>query len=171
VALFAGATGGEGSGFIAFSAAKQAAKEKLRCILVDVGRAPSQALGYDKPGLGDLMAGEASFGEVIQRDDSARVHMIPLGSTDGEVPMARIQMVIGALTHSYDKVIVVADKIDDWPDEHVRPDLAAIVCGPEATEFLRTELYDFVLARGARSALIVRYSSEHDLNREASAAA
>lgn len=171
VALFVGGEGGEGAGYIAFSAAKRAAKEKVRCILVDVGREPSKALGYDRPGLGDLMAGEASFGEVIQRDDAAHVHMIPLGSTDRDVPMARLQMVIGALTHTYDKVIVVADRIDDWPDEHVRPDLAAIVCGPDATEFLRTELYDFVLARGARSAVIVRYASEQDLRREASAAA
>ena len=32
--------------------------------------------------------------------------------------MQRMQLVIGALTHTYDKVIVVADKLDDWPDEY-----------------------------------------------------
>jgi hypothetical protein len=68
-------------------------------------------------------------------------------------------------------VILVADKLDDWPDEHLRPDVAAIVCGPETTELLRTEVYDTVIARGAKSAIIVRYTSDLDLGREESAAA
>ena len=129
LALFAGAEGGEGAGAVAFSAARQAAKQKVRCVLIDVGRVASEALGHERPGLGDLLAGDAAFGEVIQRDDTARVHSIPLGSLTRTPPMQRMRLVIGALTHTYDKVIVVADKLDDWPDEHVRPDIAAIVCG------------------------------------------
>ena len=66
---------------------------------------------------------------------------------------------------------VVADKVDDWPDDYFRPDLAAIVCGPDTTESLRTELYDFVLARGAHSAIIVRYTSDFDLGDEEESAA
>ena len=142
----------------------------MRCVLVDVGREPSDALGNERPGLVDLLAGDASFGEVIQRDDAARVHVIPLGSAESEIPMQRMQMVVGALTHTYDKVIVVADKIDDWPDEHVKPDIAAIVCGPETSENLRTEVYDVALARGAHSAVIVRYS-DFDFNGEEKSAA
>ncbi len=171
LALFAGAEGGEGAGALAFSTARQAAKQKLRCILIDVGRMPSDALGHERPGLGDLLTGDAAFGEVIQRDETARVHVIPLGSMDKPVPMQRMRLVIGALSHTYDKVIVVADKLDDWPDEHFRPDIAAIVCGPETTEFLRTEVYDVALARGAHSAVIVRYTSDFDLGQEESAAA
>jgi len=170
VALFTGAEGGEGTGAIAFATAREAAKQKVRCVLVDVGREPSEALGHERPGLADLLAGDASFGEVIQRDDSARVHMIPLGSAEKNPPMQRMQLVIGALTHTYDKVIVVADRIDDWPDEFVKPDIAAIVCGPETSESLRTEVYDVALARGALSAVIVRYS-DFDLNGEAKSAA
>jgi succinoglycan biosynthesis transport protein ExoP len=158
VALFCGAAGGEGAGEIAFSAARIAADDKLRCIVVDVGREPSEALGMERPGLGDLLAGEAAFGEVIRRDEDAHVHVIPLGVLEETAPMQRMQLVIGALTHTYDKVIVVADKLDDWPAEHVRPDIAAIVCGSDTTEALRTEAYDAALARGAKSALIVRVS-------------
>lgn len=171
IALFAGAEGGEGAGAVAFSAAREAAKQKVRCVVIDVGRVASEALGNERPGLADLLAGDAAFGEVIQRDDAARVHTIPLGSTEKYPSMQRIQLVIGALTHTYDKVIVVADKLDDWPDEFVRPDIAAIVCGPETTESLRTEVYDVALARGAHSALIVRYTSDSELGGEASAAA
>jgi hypothetical protein len=171
IALFAGAEGGEGAGSFAFSAAKQAAKEKIRCIVIDMGRKPSEVLGNERPGLCDLLAGTAAFGEVIQRDENARVHIIPFGDNGDEPPMQRIQLVAAALVHTYDKVILVADKLDDWPDEHLRPDVAAIVCGPETTELLRTEVYDTAIARGAKSAIIVRYTSDLDLGREESAAA
>ena len=54
----------------------------------------------------------------------------------------------------------------------MRPDVAAIVCGPETTESLRTEAYDVALARGAQSAVIVRYTSDFDMGgQEESAAA
>jgi hypothetical protein len=158
VALFTGAEGGEGAGEIAFTAASIAAEQRLRCILVDVGRKPSEALGLERPGLGDLLAGDAAFGEVIQRDEDTRIHVIPLGVLGENAPLQRMQLVIGALTHTYDKVIIVSDRLDDWPDEHVRPDIAAIVCGAETTEALRTELYDAALMRGAKSAIIVRLS-------------
>ena len=171
VALFAGAEGGEGAGAIAFTAARQAAKQKVRCVIVDVGRLASDALGHERPGLADLLAGDASFGEVIQRDDTARVHVIPLGDLVKDMPMQRMRLVVGALTHTYDKVILVADKVDDWPDEYVQPDIAAIVCGADTTESLRTEIYDFVLARGAHSAVIVRYSDFDLGDHEKSAAA
>jgi uncharacterized protein involved in exopolysaccharide biosynthesis len=160
VALFTGAEGGEGAGEIAFTSASIAAEHKLRCILVDVGRKPSEAIGLERPGLGDLLAGDAAFGEVIQRDEDAHIHLIPLGGLDPEAPLQRMQLVIGALTHTYDKVIVVADKLDDWPNEFVKPDIAAIVCASDTTELLRTEVYDAALARGARSAIIVRLSSD-----------
>src|SRR6185295_1767463 len=171
VALFAGAEGGEGTGAVAFAAARQAAKQKVRCVIVDIGRVASDVLGHERPGLGELLAGEAAFGEVIQRDETARVHVIPLGGLTSDTPMERMRLVIGALTHTYDKVIVVADKVDDWPDEYVRPDIAAIVCGADTTESLRTELYDFVLARGAHSAVIIRYSDFDLGGRNESAAA
>ena len=168
--LFAGAAGGEGAGEIAFSAARQAAND-LRFVLLDVGRNPSQALGAgEAPGLGDLLAGEAAFGEVIRRDDATRLHTISSGSQDRNPPLQRMQLVVGALTHTYDKVVVVADRLDDWPHEHVKPDLAAIVCGPETTEQLRTELYDTAVARGAKNAVIVRYAGETDSRDEPPAA-
>ena len=86
--------------------------------------------------------------------------------------MQRMQLVIAALTHTYDKVIIVADKLDDWPNDYLQPDVAAIVCGPETTESLRADVYDTALLRGAKSAVIVRYASELDHGgREESAAA
>ena len=160
VALFSGAEGGEGAGEVAFSAAKMAAEQDTRCVLVDVGRKPSEALGLERPGLGDLLAGDAAFGEVIQRDEENHVHIIPLGEVEENAPLQRMRLVIGALTHTYDKVVVVADKLDDWPDEHVQPDVAAIVCEADASELLCSEVYEAALERGARSAIIVRLSGD-----------
>lgn len=169
VAVFAGAEGGEGAGDIAFAAARRSAQDNVRIVLLDVGPTPSDVLGgYERPGLGDLIAGEASFGEVIQRDDSG-VHFIPMGAIASRLPFHRLGIAVGALTHTYDKVVVVANALQDWPHEQVKPDLAAIVCAPETTELLRKEAYDAALERGAVTALIVRYTSD-DFPDRASAA-
>ena len=163
VALFAGAQGGEGAGEIAYATARNVVREKQRCVVVDIGAQRSPALaGPGEPGLSELLAGEFSFGEVIRRDEDSRVHVIPMGRADKIPAFQRLQLVVGALTHTYDKVIVVADTLADWPDQHMHPDLAAIVCGPGTTEIMRTELYESALERGARSAVIVRFSSDGD---------
>jgi tyrosine-protein kinase Etk/Wzc len=171
IALFVGAEGGEGTGAIAFSAAREAADDKLRSIVIDLGREPSEALGQERPGLCDLLAGGAAFGEVIQRDEDAGVHVVPFGPTGEDPAFERLQLVIGALAHSYDKVMFVADKLDDWPDAYLQPDVAAVVCAPEMTENRRSEVYDAALARGAKSAVIVRFASETDAGGEEESAA
>lgn len=171
LALFSGAKGGEGAGEIAYSAARIAARQNVRCILIDVGRKPSAALGLERPGLGDLLSGDVAFGEAIRRDEEEGVHVIPLGMRGSDAPMQRIRLVVNALTHTYDKVIVVADGLDDWPDEFIRPDIAAVVCGPEATEATRNDIYDAVIGRGARNAVIVSYGGDADSGDEESAAA
>jgi hypothetical protein len=57
--------------------------------------------------------------EVIQREDDSRVHFIPMGGL-GDRPLQRLHIVIGALVHTYDKVVVVARCGGDWPHEQVR---------------------------------------------------
>jgi uncharacterized protein involved in exopolysaccharide biosynthesis len=158
VALFAGADGGEGAGDVAHAAARAAARENHKLVLVDLGGTPSEALGgRDLPGLGDLLSGDAAFGEVIRRDEATRVHTIPLGRMAPSLPLQRLQLVIGALTRTYDKVIVVADAFRDWPDEQVKPDVAAIVCGPEAVEASRSRLYNDALAGGGDARVAACY--------------
>ena len=157
--LFAGALGGEGAGEIALSSARLAAENDIRFVILDLGLLPSEALGgNEEPGLGDLLSGDDAFGEVIRRDECSRVHLIPMGTRTGEPAPERLALVLGALTHTYDKVIVVADSLDDWPYEHVRPDLCALVCGPETDDEMRADLYERALSKGAKAALIVRFS-------------
>jgi polysaccharide biosynthesis transport protein len=157
VALFAGADGGEGAGEVALAAARLAAAEGARPVLLDVGVEPSPVLGAEgEPGLGELLSGKAAFGEVIRRMEGARIHYIAMGSAEDDPPLQRLSLVIGALSHTYDKVVVVADALADWPAEHVRPDLAAIVCGAGRAEAGRKAVYEWVLEQGARSAVVVR---------------
>lgn len=163
VALFAGAQGDEGAGDIAVAAARLASAKDLRSVLLDIGMTPSDALGGGAvPGLGDLLSGNAAFGEVIRREEASGLHFIAMGSAEDDIPLQRISLVIGALAHSYDKVIIVADALHDWPAEHVRPDLVAIVCGPDLDEAGRRAAYHRALEQGARSALIVRAVAERD---------
>jgi Mrp family chromosome partitioning ATPase len=162
VALFAGAEGGEGTGEIAYATARQVVRKGERSVVVDLGTRPSPVLSPPgEPGLAELLAGTFSFGEVIRRDEPSNVHVIPTGKGSG-APYQRLQLVIGALTHTYDKVVVVADSVADWPAENLKPDLAAIVCGPATTEDTSERIYQSALDRGARSAIIVRYASDGD---------
>jgi Mrp family chromosome partitioning ATPase len=171
VALFVGAEGGEGTGEIAYATARQVVRKGERSVVVDLGARPSPLLSPPgEPGLADLLAGEFSFGEVIRRDEPSNVHVISTGKVQPGAPFQRLQLVIGALTHTYDKVIVVADSVADWPAENLKPDLAAIVCGPATTEASGETIYETALERGARSAIIVRYASDGD-GQEASEAA
>ncbi len=159
VAVVAGVTGEQGAGKIAFAAGRRAA-DAHRLVLLDLGATPSDALGgYEQPGLGNLLAGDAAFGEVIQRDEESRVHFIPMGAAGKNVSPHRLRAVIGALTRTYDKVILVANSMQDWPAE-LQPDLAAIICPPDATEQARSKALAAVLARGAGRALVVRFGGE-----------
>jgi uncharacterized protein involved in exopolysaccharide biosynthesis len=158
LALFAGAKGGEGAGEVAHSVATRAAGPNNRFVLIDVGKVRSDVLGGPgEPGLAELLAGEFAFGEVIRRDEGSRVHIMPMGNPAGSLPLQRLQLVIGALTHTYDKVVVVANSIEDWPHEQVKPDLAAIVCGPGVSDESGAAAQQAALDRGARTALVLPF--------------
>ncbi len=171
VALFAGARGGEGAGEIALASARVAARENGRPIVLDSGVTPSPALPAKGPGLGELLAGDSAFGDVIRRDETSRVHYIAMGETETDPPLQRLALVIAALTHTYDAVIVAADSLADWPAEHVRPDLAAVICSSDLPESDRRHAYESALERGARNAIVVRLEDTPDQFEEATEAA
>ena len=98
-----------------------------RTILVDLGATPdgfADALAWDEEsdraplGLAELMAGEASFEEVIQRDPSSSLDFIPVGL--GAVASDGLDEILDALAAAYAFVVIRAS---DWRSE---PALAAI---------------------------------------------
>lgn len=70
-------------------------------------------------GVTDLVAGKASFGDVIGRDRLSRAHIIPHGSAEVDIATVveskRFLTMINALRRTYDHVIIDAGLIDDAP--------------------------------------------------------
>jgi hypothetical protein len=64
-----------------------------------------------EPALGDLLAGTASFAEVIRRDPASRLHFLPVGR-DGELDLREFANVIDALAGIYDFIVTIAPPLD-----------------------------------------------------------
>jgi succinoglycan biosynthesis transport protein ExoP len=66
----------------------------------------------NKPkGLADLIAGTATFGEVIYRDAGSRLHVLPAGGGDGATEYDT-PLVLDALAQTYDFVVFATARID-----------------------------------------------------------
>ena len=65
-----------------------------------------------EPALGDLLAGTASFAEVIRRDPASRLHFLPVGR-DGELDFHEFANVIDALAGIYDFIVTIAPPLDE----------------------------------------------------------
>jgi succinoglycan biosynthesis transport protein ExoP len=91
-------------------------------------------------GMSDLMAGAADFAEAIHRDPGSRLHVMPGGGGDGG-ECRDLSLVVTALAHSYDFLVVAAS-----PPQAVRlahhVDLAFVIGGDAAAEALRLDLGD-----------------------------
>jgi len=110
---------GHGSS-LALSAALETARRlsmESATLLVDLGVAQDwfadivdreDADQVEIPGLADLLAGMASFGEVIRRDLSTSLDVIPSG---GDVGREALDEVFAALASSYDRLVIHAS---DW---------------------------------------------------------
>jgi len=156
---------------LALAAAARAAAAGCTAVLLDIGLRPSPVLTphVGEPGLGHLISGRAPFGRVIRRDAERGVDVIGMGRAMGNPPLKRLATAVAKLARRYDKVILVADRVEDWPHLFVRPDFAVLVCDPTMDDASRKALYDSVRKRGAKQALIVR--NEWQAAREARRAA
>lgn len=76
--------------------------------------APDAALG-DWPGLGDLVAGRASFEDIIGADPSSGLHLVPAGAelTPAALDDPAFGLALDALASCYDRVVVDAGAIGD----------------------------------------------------------
>ena len=116
VVVVTSADGDEPSPLVALELARELGREGARVLLLDVDVAASSTASLiadpRAPGLSDLVFGVASFGEVIQRDRASRIHLISVGrgvgDTDALLAGERLAIVLGALSQTYDHVIVAA---------------------------------------------------------------
>jgi Chain length determinant protein len=64
-----------------------------------------------EPALGDLLAGTASFAEVIRRDPASRLHFLPVGR-GGELDLHEFTNMVDALAGIYDFIVTIAPPLD-----------------------------------------------------------
>ena len=101
--------------------------QEARVIVVDLALADPKlgAASVDPggPGLADLVRGTASFGQIITRDRSSRVHLIPAGRVRAEAAAIlnseRLRMGIEALTQAYDHVVIDAGAVPEMQIERM----------------------------------------------------
>ena len=89
--------------------------DKGRTIIVDLNATPAKLapLGAREgrptvatlDGLSELLAGEASFAEVIHRDHATRLHFIPTGRKEAD--FRDFDLILDALTETYDFIVLL----------------------------------------------------------------
>ena len=156
--LFSGSHDTRPHGALALAVASTAVSGSAKAIVVDIGCRRSELVSPDdeRPGLGELMSGLASFGQVIRRDVLPDVDAIGMGRARGNPPLKRLMTTIANLASRYSRVIVIADQIEDWPDRFIRPDLAIIAYRPGMDAEDKRLLYEHILRRGAGQVVLVR---------------
>ncbi|MEA3041234.1 MAG: tyrosine-protein kinase Etk/Wzc [Sphingomonadales bacterium] len=79
-----------------------------RAILVSLDRGPGEAAG--EPGLTDLVGGDASFSDIIERVSGLRLHTVPIGTLDVAVlhkDQSALDLALSAFDQTYDWVLCV----------------------------------------------------------------
>ncbi|MCB1382798.1 MAG: exopolysaccharide transport family protein [Notoacmeibacter sp.] len=91
----------------------------LRIILVDLTEASAAALPMletrQKPGVTNLLAGDASFAEVIHGDAWSQCHVMPSGNGDAARAVAaieRLPIILDALANVYDLIVIECGPTD-----------------------------------------------------------
>lgn len=146
----------------ALSLARSVAERGARVVLLDTGldmHLYEDSLGGRKLGLADLLGGRCDFGEVLFRDPSSRVHVLPAGgaledeTTDLDESM---DLVLGALTHTYDVVLMLqpADEPVPMPVER-KPDAALLVVSHLESEENVGQTRDRLLEKGVEDVTVV----------------
>jgi MinD-like ATPase involved in chromosome partitioning or flagellar assembly len=115
-----GAQRNVGTTITAITLARVLAKQG-RVILIDLalGAPNLSAIAADPgvPGIGELVNGAATFGEIITRDRYSRVHLITVGRLEGGADeimgSARLSITLQALARAYEYVVIDAGTVAD----------------------------------------------------------
>ena len=129
----------------------------------DTGPAPKQP--ERQVGLTDLLTGNASFAEVIQRDAISRLHFINFGAAD-DFDSADLDLVLEALAETYDFILLAAPALgasDLAKSLAAHADLVVLVgtgkTANEKCDKTRQEL----MAAGAREVIAIGAVSKQDV--------
>jgi len=121
-----------------------------RVVVVDLAASaptiPAVSVDPGAPGLAELMLGEASFAQIITKDQLSRVQLVGAGRPGFDralLQSPRLMLAIDALLHVYDHVLLDAGTASDLPVElltkHAR---AVVVPDVSMTDDARTLMAD-----------------------------
>jgi Mrp family chromosome partitioning ATPase len=119
-----GATRNVGTTVTAITLARSLAR-RSSVVLVDLALAGPNlsVIASDPlaPGMAELIAGTASYGDVITRDRHSRVHLVTAGRETGDaqalIASPRLSVAIEALARSYDRLVIDAGALPGMPAE------------------------------------------------------
>ena len=119
-----GAQRGVGTSLTAVTLARALARDS-RVVLIDLalGAPNLSAISTDPkaPGVAELVAGKATIGEIITKDQLSKVHLIGAGQgsrdTGAVLASPRLAMTIEALAHTYDHIILDAGAVSEMSAE------------------------------------------------------
>jgi uncharacterized protein involved in exopolysaccharide biosynthesis/Mrp family chromosome partitioning ATPase len=151
------------AGGIALSLARSLAERGRKSVVVDAGReSPRFADALSKTseaGLGDLMAGDVSFADAIQRDRASPAHLIGYGKGSVITPasLQRIGIVFDALGLTYDFVIVLAPSSEREEEMKAlaKRTGAAILVSAGSTDAATTAAHNALLAAGVSDVVVL----------------
>ena len=133
-----GTAPGESIALTALTMARLMARQ-AKVVVVDLAAASpvmnAVSVDPDAPGLAELMQGEASFGQIITKDQLSRVHLVSAGRPGfdrAQLQSPRLTLAIDALLRVYDHVILDAGTASDLPAELLTAQSRAVVV-PEAS--------------------------------------
>jgi tyrosine-protein kinase Etk/Wzc len=121
-----------------------------RVVVVDLAASaptiPAVSVDPAAPGLAELMLGEASFAQIITKDQLSRVQLVGAGRPGFDralLQSPRLMLAIDALLHVYDHVLLDAGTASDLPVELLTKHARAVVV-PDAsmTDDARTLMTD-----------------------------
>jgi polysaccharide biosynthesis transport protein len=150
-----GTADGAGIAMAALCLARLLARE-AKVVVVDLAAASPaiSAASSDPvaPGLAELMAGEASFSQVITRDRLSRTHLVSAGRPGFDRALLRsprLALAIDALLRVYDHVLLDAGAASELPAELLTAQARAVVVPDVAmTANARTVMIDQLQAAG-----------------------
>ncbi|MDO8534098.1 MAG: exopolysaccharide transport family protein [Xanthobacteraceae bacterium] len=155
----------EPSPHVAVELARELAAQGARVLFLDldVAAAPAAGLISDPraPGLADLLSGVANFGEVIHRDRASRIHVIAVGrgvrDSAALLSAEKLSIVLGALSQTYDHVIVAAPALGHLAGEErlARFACAVVLVVAEGGEGTGAAASDALAAKGFANVMVV----------------
>jgi Mrp family chromosome partitioning ATPase len=113
----------------------QQAKVVVVDLVASVPMIPAASVDPVAPGLAELMQGEASFAQVINKDKLSRLQLVAAGRPGFDrslLQSPRVTLAIDALVRAYDHVVIDAGIASDLPAELLTTNARAVVV-PDAS--------------------------------------